>query len=704
MKFRSLGHLILKTAQAIRPPERLSVAEAAEKYRKLNNPGSYIGDWDNDIAPYLVEPMETLTSIEHTGMVFVGPARTGKSDMFFNWLGHTAICDPADMGLYHMTQASARDWSVGDLQKMFRHSPDIGAQVLGGRHNMNVHDVRFISGMRLLIKWPTITELSGKTLRYVWMMDYDRMPDDVDKEGAPFDLGRKRTTTFGRYGMTVAESSPGREIENPRWQPTSPHEAPPAKGILGLYNRGDRRRWYWNCISCGTPFEGDFKHLNYPDSRDKAEAAAMVTLDCPYCHFSHTHEPGPGQPGKQGLNQAVPGWRWIRDNMRWDRGEARWLGEPRQSDIGSFWLKGTAAAFVDWPKLVLQYLTAYEEYEKTGGTETLKATITTDQGLPFTPPSLDGERLPEDLKDTAEDLGDRVVPEGVRFLNATIDVQKSKFVVQVHGFGVGGEIWIVDRFDVRKSERRDADGERLWVSPGVYEEDWRILIGAVVEKAYPLGDGSGRLMKIKVVGSDMQGKEGVAVNAYNFWRWLRDTNPAQHHRRFQLIRGDPSKSAPRIRITFPDSSRKDRRAAGRGEVPVLQISPDKMKDMVSGILGRKSDEGISLETERVFGRIHYPDWLDASFYSELTAETRTTKGWENPKNLRNEAWDLLCYAVALALSRHVNIEKLDWEKPPGWAKPWDENDMVFREELGDPFAPQTKLPVIDMAEIADALG
>ena len=33
------------------------------------------------------------------------------------------------------------------------------------------------------------------------------------------------------------------------WIPESLHEAPPTRGILSLYNGGDRRRWYWRCAN-----------------------------------------------------------------------------------------------------------------------------------------------------------------------------------------------------------------------------------------------------------------------------------------------------------------------------------------------------------------------------------------------------------------------------------------------------------------------
>lgn len=673
--FESLELLISTVCEAVRPAERLSVSKAAEKYRYLNNPGSYVGPWNNKIAPYLVEPMDVLTSLEHTGMIFVGPARCGKSDLFFNWLGHTAICDPADMMVVHMTQNTARDWSAGDLQKMLRHSPRIGEKVL----TSNTHDIRFVNGMRLLVKWPTITELSGKTIPRLWLMDHDRMPLDVDKEGAPYWLTKKRSQTFGRYGMTVAESSPGFLVDDPKWKRKG-HEAPPTPGILSLYNRGDRRVWYWPCHHCGTPFEPDFNLLQYPDSADPMEAAEQVVLACPHCGgvVAHDRDDDQKTPGKHELNQKG---RWLREGQDW----ATMQGGIR-SDIASFWLKGVAAAFTDWKTLVYNYLQASAEYERTGNEESLKTTVNVDQGHPYLPKGAEADRLPEDLKARARDFGERVIPEGVRFLLASIDVQKNRFVVQVHGMGAHGDIWVIDRFEIKKSLRTDDDGDTLWVNPGAYPEDWHLLVEEVLVKSYPLADGSGRYMQMKAVSCDSGGREGVTKNAYEFWRWLRDDPDLNEkypdlHRRFLLVKGASMKSAPRAAITYPDSDRKDRHAGARGEVPVLMINTDQIKDQVSMKLDRTDPNG---------GCVNYPDWLPDWFYVELTVERRTPKGWENPRAARNEAWDLLVYTEALALSRLVRIEQIDWTDPPSWAAEWSLNDFVSDSEINKRFDSQLK--------------
>ena len=683
--YRTIEAMVAAVSAAVRPPERITVSEAAEKYRYLNNPGSYVGKWQNAKTPYLVEPMDTFTSLDYTGAVFVGPARTGKSDMFFNWLGHTALCDPSDMMMVHMTQNTARDWSQGDLRKVFRHSPEIGETVATGRQNLNVHDVRFKSGMRLLIKWPTISELSGKTLRYVWLNDYDRGEEIVEKEGIKWDLAKKRTTTYKRFGMTVAEASPGRDISDPQWIAKTQHEAPPTGdektpgGILALYNRGDRRRWHWRCPQCHETFEPDFELIHYPESNDPMECAAQAVLVCPHDGFPIT----PDMQYEMNL-----GGRWVKEGQIW-MPDGSMVGQARQTDIASFWLKGPAAAFTTFGDLVLKYEQAKAEYDNNGNEDALRGTVTLDQGRAYLPKSREASRLPETLKARAEDWGGAkeaaVVPPGVRFLIATIDVQKGAFVVQIQGFGLNGDIWVVDMFRVTKSERLDQDGHPERIDPAGFIEDWKVLVKSVIERTYPLGDGSGRYMRIKLVGCDSGGKEGVTANAYNFYRWLRE-QPEGHHGRWSLIKGiDSRASQQRVKLEYPDSGQRGITAIARGDVPVHFLNSNLLKDQVSAILNRDKPG-----TERTGGMIHFPKWAPDWFYKQLTTEVRTAKGWENKSGRRNEAWDLLYYALGLAIYTPIGLERINWDNPPGWAADWDENDLVSPDAVTLPFTTHRK--------------
>lgn len=720
--FDSLEEMIAHAAEGLRPQERITVSQAAERYHIVKRAPMHDGPFSLTRAPYLVEPMDVLTSLDHTGMVFIGPARTGKSAMFLNWMAHTAIHDPTDMMLVHMATHTAREWSQTDLEKMLRDSPEVKKRLVPGRQNDNVFDKRFMSGMRLGITWPTITNLSGKTLRYAWIMDYDREPLEIDKEGDKWTLTKKRTQTYKRFGMTVAETSPGHPVEDPKWMPATPHEPPPAKGLLSIYAESDRRRWYWRCPSCHSAFEPHRKLLVYPNCIDPMEAAEQVEMACPHCGSLM-------KPGDQ--RELNLGGRWLKEGQTWlPNGEI--VGVGKRSPIAGFWMFGPAAAFTDWTELVYKYLIAEKKFDDTGDEGPVQTVITTDFGEPYTPKALEAGRLPEELKSRAKAYAKKgEVPPGVAFLITTIDVQaggRPSFVCHTYGLAPVqvGERWAldvyhVDMWKIRKSPMRtDEDDQPALIDPAAYPEDWHTLLSEVIERTYPLADESGRRMAVKLIACDSGGaasaasvrankniqQEGrtvsVTANAYEFWRWLKQHPEGRnHHLRFHLLKGQGSPHAPEIHKTLPDSQQKDKFSIARGDVPVWLLNSDKGKDQVFNMLGR-TEPG---------GQIHFPVWFDDDgglieidwLYSQLTTEIRTTKGWSNPSRRRNESFDLLYYLWLFLKHPDIRAEHINWEAPPGWANPdWDHNDLVVLADQR-PFEPPSA-PSTSLSDLGGVLG
>jgi phage terminase large subunit GpA-like protein len=662
MFYDHMGSMVAELAHGLKPGEKLSVSQVAKKYRFLNNPGSYVGPWMHEKVPYMVKPMDSLSGGEHTGMIFVGPAQAAKTELALNFLAYSAKCDPSDMMILAPSQKAARDFNLIRLEKMLRDSPAIGDLVRKGAANKNVFDTRFKSGMINFLSWPTVNELSGKPIRRLWLADYDRMDEDVGEEGSPYDLAAKRTTSFKRFGMCVAESSPSRALTTHKWLPSSIHEAPPTTGILELYNRGDRQRWYWPCYQCKEIFEPDFSRVVYVDSEDIQERVESAVIACPHCGAPIGDEPTKNAPGKYETN--INGV-WVPDGMSWNG--TKLIGNPRRTKITSFWLKGPAAAFTSIKSLVEKYLVALNTYEKTGDQEPLKSTVNTDQGLPFVPFNLEGTLLPENLKKRASAISRGVVPDGVRYLLAAVDVQRSRFAVQVMGFHANNDISFIDRFDIKHSLRKDAAGHNYPITPGAYPEDWKHLIDEVMLKQYPLASDPKKVMHVKATACDSGGDAGVTKNAYAFWLKLRDSKTQSGlHKRFHLVKGASNQEAPLLVVSYPNSDRKDRNAGARGEVPVLRLNSNRVKDAVHKMLER-DDEG---------GRVNFPEWFENNMYEELTQEVRTLKGWENPKKKRNETWDLLCYGNALNWSQYIRGDKIKWETPPSWAEEVEKNSLV----------------------------
>lgn len=656
--FKHLGEIFVNLAEMLRPAEDLTVGQSAEKYRYVNQPGAYVGPWLNSTTPYMLEPMNLFAARQYSGVAFVGPAQSGKTDaLIINTTGYCVKSDPMDMMIVCPTMSAARDFSMRRIDRLHRHSKRIGEMLVASADADNKFDKHYTTGMMLSMSWPTPTELAGKPIGRVVMTDYDRMPTDVGGDGNPYDLASMRTTTFGSYAMCLAESSPSHPITDPKWIATRPHEAPPTTGILALYNLGDMRRWYWPCPHCNLYFEGRFDMLHYSSKGSNMERAATAKMSCPHC--TCLIEPD----DRHEMNQ----WGlWVKSGQGVDSQGLR-IGKGINTNIASFWLNGVAAAFTNWKKLVLQYLNAMDVYERTGDEESLKKFYNNSLGEPYYPRAIAEMRLPSVLQSRADkSLPEKRVPMDVRFLIATVDVQSSAFIVQVFGIlpGAPFDTVVIDRFSIRKSEREDEEGDRFPVKPNTYAEDWLLIEKQVIDREYPLADGSGRVMGIKLTGCDSGGKAGVTGKAYDFYRYLRDEN--KHHR-FTLVKGEGKPGVPRARISYPDSNRRDVKAIARGDVPVLMFNSNILKDMLDGRLDCIAPgKGMYLT----------PEWLPDWFYKELCVEVRGSKGWENPNGARNEAWDLSYYCIGICISELIRVEQLDWENPPGWAAPMDANDFV----------------------------
>lgn len=661
----------------------MTVAEWADEFRFINQPGAFVGDWSNDTVPYMVEPQEVLTSPAFKGCVFAGPAQCAKTDaLIVNWIGYSATTDPQDMIIYSPTFTAARDFSMRRVDRLHRHTEEVGKALVKDKDGDNKFDKHYENGMLLSLSYPSVSELAGKPIGRVGLTDYDRIDDDIGGDGNAFDLASKRTTTFGSFAMTLAESSPSREITDYK-KIVKGHAAPPTTGILALYNRGDRRRWHWPCPDCGSYFEGRWEHIKWDHSLESnLDRAESCYMECPHCAY----EIQPSERHAMNLDGV-----WLKEGQKIVND--RIVGKGRRSNIASFWLMGVAAGLTTWQNLVKSYLDAEDAYEESGDEAALRKFFNTDIGVPYIPKNIanDNTRTAEDLMGRVEPWGKRKVPPKVRFLLGLVDVQANSFVVQVIGVAPGKpyDLYLVDRFTIRYSDRLDPSAPEgkesyLWVKPGAYLDDWDKITEQVLKASYEIDDDSGRRMMVKLTLCDSGGKAGVTTNAYNYYRKLRSEGWLG---KFHLVKGDNrGPGAPRAKVDWPDADKKSK-AGARGEIPVLFLNPTINKDNLNDRLDVMVPG---------YGMIHLPDWLISAdkqedmswFFGELVSEARIPgKGWEKVAK-RNEAWDLFYYAIGACASSLLNVEKLDWDNPPPWAAPVNDNALVIEAEATEAFDEQ----------------
>lgn len=664
-----VNEVIIDVAEILRAPRRLTVSQAAEQYIWLDVPGGYNGPWKNDLPYYMVEPANCLTDRKFQATIFAGPAQCAKTQALVdNWAAHTIICDPCDMMIVQTAKDTARDFSKRRIDRIIASTPELKKRLRGGGSDDNTHDKIFKAGNILSLGWPTKNQLAGKAIPKMCLTDYDRMEDKIDGEASAFILSFNRTKTFLSRGMTMAESSPSKPITDPKWKPSTPHEAPPTAGILGLYNQGDRRRLYGQCPHCKEYFSPSISIDAFviPEIKDLSEAAINAELICTNCGqgiSQLTNDSGTTDARifkKSGI--------WLKEGQTIDCNGVK-HGKGLKSRRASFWMPGWFAGFQPWNDIIYNYLNAKADYDRTGEETDLQGVVNTDIGGAYLPLAFKNSGVDADeLSERAIEIEKYLVPEGVRFLVGTADVQKNRFVVQVIGYGVGLQSWLVDRYSIAISDRLDDSGEGEPLNPAGYLEDWDVLEKKLIIRTYELDDGSGRLMPLKISMCDSGGNKDdhtnstVTKNAYEFWRKLKKKGK---HRNFHLIKG--RSTGPSVERSFPDSSnRKDRNSGSRGDVPVQLLHSNILKDMVAADLDRATSGP---------GYLNFPQWLKKWFFQELTAEIRTAKGWINKAKKRNEAFDLYCYGRAAC--KILKADVIDWENPPAWARDWDNNPDII---------------------------
>ncbi|MBG0879418.1 phage terminase large subunit family protein [Burkholderia sp. 9775_39] len=652
------------------PPARETVAQYAALNRRLTNQGGgYVGRWHHEKAPYLVAPMETLTRLDYLTTVVVGPGQSGKTEIAQNWMLKSVANDPGDMLWYMQTDPGLEAFVKSRINTQIDGHAEMKMK-LGTRPVDDSLHFKLFDGMRVEFLSAAHNNLINKSAPRIVADEVDAYPESLGDIKAMLDVRRQ---TFGRQSMLLAMSHPDRArglIPERDW----------SAGIMAIYGDSDRRVWYWPCPECGAwsspvPIAARHMTLQYPEDGTLDEIEREARLLCPVngCLIEDRH--------RRAMNLAAyrsPFGGWVGDGQEISQ-DGIVTGELAARKTAGFWIVGTMSPFIlgGIGGLARAKVKAEREYEVSGDDLTLRQVTVKQFGFPYAPKrgigSIDANVLAERAESELK-LG--IVPQGVRFMTAFIDIQIAHFDWLVRGWGVGGESWIIDR-------------GRIGGDPATSAEDWDQLL-ELVARTYPLADGSGRHMPIRAIGFDSGGSPGVTQQAYAAWtRWRKS------EKRVRLIgkisgrdawtvlptKGAKTLEAPKLIVNYPDTGRQANKAAARGAVPVAQFNPNSFKDDLMGQL-QGAEPGNWY--------VHFPYELRSReephvWFEQLTAETRQKNGrWEKlVSGRRNEALDQLVGTHVIA---HLHgLSKIDWEKPPAWAAPWETNTSLLNGQV--PAAP-----------------
>lgn len=584
-----------QSQQIWKAPPTLTVSEWADENRRLSPESSAEpGRWRTSRAEYQREIMDTVADPTIETIVIMSSAQVGKTEIINNIVGYFIDQDPAPMMVLQPTVDMAKTWSHDRLAPMVRDTPALRNLIADNKSRASSNTLfhkSFPGGHITMTGANSPTGLASRPIRVVCCDEVSRYPQSAGAEGDPVNLIRKRTTTFWNRKIILTST-------------------PTLKGICRIeaeFEVSDQRYFNVPCPHCGDSHRLRWANVQWPDG-EPAEAIMV----CPKCG---------------GVIEDKHKARMLR--------QGKWIAENPGGKIAGFHLNELYSPWRTFADVAEDFVEAKKN------PETLKTWVNTSLGETW---EESGETLNEHvLAERKENYAIDAIPPEVLLLTAGADIQKDRIEVQIVGWGLDQECWVLDH-------------QVIYGDP-TQQQVWREF-DEVLTTTY---DG------YKIAG--------VAVDSGYLTEYVYQFTKPRSSRRVFAIKGQAGMGKPLTTKPKP---------VGRIRAPMYTIGVDTAKRTIYSRL--KVDAGP--------GRIHFAVDLDDEYFLQLTAEkmvTRYRKGFpviEFVKTRdRNEALDCLAYAYAALDNLNVKLAALAKKRNK---EPEPEPTPEPASPISQPAAPQKK--------------
>lgn len=386
----------------------LLVTDWAAQYRYLAPKGSpEPGRYRPERTPFWREVMDALSkdSLVQEVVVMKG-AQIGFSEAAYCWLGYIMHQAPAPTLLVMPSVELAHRTSKTRIAPMIEVSPVLRERVRDPRSRDSGNTLlskEFPGGFLLLTGANSAAGLRSTPVKNLFMDEEDGYPKDVDGEGSPAELAKRRTATFPRRKILRGST------------PTLRGDS----AIETAFLETDQRYYHVPCPRCEHFQALRWKGLKWEKDDTGRVVPGSVRYVCEACGGAiKNHE-------KTGM---LARGRWIPSNP-----------VAASERVRGYHLSAlySPVGWYSWEEAVTDWYKAQKNPAR------LRTFINTVLGESF---EVRGDDAPQwrDLYDRREDRPLGVVPRRAAALTAAVDVQKDRLEFKVMGWN-RRESWIVDR-------------------------------------------------------------------------------------------------------------------------------------------------------------------------------------------------------------------------------------------------------------------
>ncbi len=420
--------------KGLKPIRMMTVSDWADTNRMLTSDSSAEpGPWRTSRTPYLKEILDNMSPSSPVQEVVVQKgAQLGFTEAGVNILGTYIDLDPCNMLYVMPTEDMAETISKTRFDPMVTNSKVLEEKVAskrardGGNTNRSK---QYPGGMLTFTGANSAVGLRSRSVRILIADEVDGYPADIDGEGSPLQLAKKRTNTYGERKKVYIPSTP--TVEG-------------ASAIEKEFNTTDKRYFFVPCPECGT-----FQTLKFEQLRWEKPRYIHTKYECEHCGhlIEERHKPRMLAKGE---------WKPTE--------EANISRIRRGYHINSLY---SPLGWLSWGEIANEWDDAQNDDAK------MKTFVNTVLGETYKEES----EVPgfEALYDRREDYTMGVVPTDVCILTAGVDVQKDRVELEVVGWCAGKRSYSIEYVVLHG----DTAEQGVWTQ-----------LSAVVNKQWPRADGS----------------------------------------------------------------------------------------------------------------------------------------------------------------------------------------------------------------------
>lgn len=460
----SANPFILGFRKGIRPDKTLSISQWADNKRQIPKEGAAEpGQWRTSRFPFLREIMDELSPQSPTQQVkVIKGTQVGGTEIGNNFLLSTIDQNPRSMLLLLPTEKLMKNHRVMKLQPSIEAMPDLDKKIKRGKTKSDIGDndkMSFAGGSLIFGHSNSTANYRSLSFPYICLDDVDAFPLDVNEEGSPMELAKKRADTFADRKIYINST------------PTIAGES----NIELEFEESDQREYFMPCPECNEMVY--FKHESFyiPYDKENYKLIGDVKYICEHC------------------GSMIDEFRktWMMD----EKNGAKWIPlNPGHAHKGyripSFL---SPVGFLSWNEIYTEWVEA-QKLMKRGNDTKLKTWTNTRAGRVW---EQQFEKLEVDFLLEKREEYDFEVPNGVLILIAAVDTQDNRLELEVVGFGENDEKWAIDR------QQFLGDPAQLDV--------WKELDDYIFNTTFTHQDGE---MKIYATGVDSGGNKTKHVMNY----------------------------------------------------------------------------------------------------------------------------------------------------------------------------------------------